>query len=202
MSRDLLGLISRSLICVPEEHHDVILDVVTKLSGANVAATRQRIAFALGGEPLPPPAPLDTIVRVNRAVRPFRPRWLIKVMEPELDAMGPSEYDLSTIQLSQHDNHISGRTKGQEIYDFLKKENLIEGCLGLVDGYAIQEKGLDTFNRFFRSHIVYLWKSVTEDRDGALHVPLLDGLTGGVSGRANMLVGFRECYARLLKPFA
>ena len=37
--------------------------------------------------------PLDTIIHVDRSVRPLYPDWMKEVMHPELEDVGPSEYD-------------------------------------------------------------------------------------------------------------
>lgn len=117
---------------------------------------------------------LDTRVQLDRAQRLVYPDWMKKVMHPELETMGPSIYDLATVQLWLHDGQKGGNwAKGQTIYDHLKSNNMLEGCLGLADGLAIQQKGIEVFRKFFAGKAVFLWKSVVQDRDGDLHVPYL-----------------------------
>ncbi len=124
-------------------------------------------------EPKPEPV-LDTIIRVNRSVKPAYPDWMKKVMHPELETTGPAEYDLATVQLWLHEGQQGGNwAKGQRIYDHLKSNNMLEGCLGLADGLAIQQKGIEVFRKFFAGKAVFLWKSVVQNRGGDLHVPYL-----------------------------
>ncbi len=131
-------------------------------------------------EPKPEPV-LDAIIRVDRAVRPVYPDWMKKVMHPKLEATGPAEYDLATVQLWLHNGQKGGNwVKGQRIYDHLKSNNMLEGCLGLQDGLAIQQKGIAVFRKFFAGKAVFLWRSVVRDRDGGLRVPCLLELDGGV----------------------
>lgn len=131
-------------------------------------------------EPKPEPV-LDTIIRVNRSVKSAYPDWMKKVMHPDLETTGPAEYDLATVQLWLHEGQQGGNwAKGQRIYDHLKSNNMLEGCLGLADGLAIQQKGIEVFRKFFAGKAVFLWKSVVRDRGGDLHVPFLLGHGGGV----------------------
>ena len=44
----------------------------------------------------PTPEPeivIDSVVRMNRSIRPSYPDWMKEVMHPEPEAVGPSEYD-------------------------------------------------------------------------------------------------------------
>ncbi len=64
---------------------------------------------------------LDTVVRVNRSVRPAYPDWVGKVMNPELEGTGPAEYDLAmSIMLWLHEGQTGGVVTGTVIYDYLK----------------------------------------------------------------------------------
>lgn len=117
---------------------------------------------------------LETIVRIDRAVHPIYPNWVKKVMRPELESAGPTEYDLGTIQLWFHNKQMNGdRATGQEIYGFLKGANLLEGCLGLADGLAIQQMGVAVFRKFFVGKVAFLWRSVVQGRFGRRYVPYL-----------------------------
>ncbi len=140
-----------------------------------------------------PEVPLDTIVRVDRSIRPSYPDWMKKVMHPELEAKGPAEYDLATIQLWLHDGQKGGNwLKGQRIYDHLKSNNMLEGCLGLRDGEEIKKKGIEVFRKFFGGKAVFLWASVVRDRGGGFGVPYLFEIVGGVVVDWNWLD--RDCF--------
>ena len=131
-------------------------------------------------EPKPEPM-LDTIIRVDRAVRPVYPDWMKKVMHLELEATGAAEYDLATVQLWLHDGQKNGGVMvGNTIYDHLKSNTMLESCLGLADGLAIQKNGVEAFRKFFGGKAVFLWKSVVQDRVVGLRVPYLVGRSGVV----------------------
>src|ERR1700722_11534777 len=105
MSKSMLDPIIRSLVSVPEKHHGLLLDTINKLGGEDADDVHKRLAKALR-EPRTPPTPeppLDTIVRVDRSVRPVYPDFVKTVMHPELEKVGPAEYDLATVDLWLHD---------------------------------------------------------------------------------------------------
>jgi hypothetical protein len=117
---------------------------------------------------------LDTLIRVDRSIRPVYPNWVKTVMHPELEPTGPVEYDLGTIDPWLHDGQKNGRyMEGHKLYEYLKDKKMLEGCLSLRDGEEIQKKGLAVFRKFFGGKAVFLWKSVVQHRNGNLFVPSL-----------------------------
>ncbi len=133
--------------------------------------------------------PLDTIIRVNRSICPVYPDWMKEVMHPELEAVGPNEYDLSKVELYLHDKQKdSGRIVGNYLYEHLKETDLLKTCLGLHDAVEIQKKGIAAFRKLFGNKAVFCWKSVVRDRDDDLGVPYVYGDGGEVVVRWNWLV--------------
>ena len=131
---------------------------------------------------------LDTIIRVDRSVRPVYPDWAKTVMHPELENTGSDEFDIANVKLWLHDGQKNGKwIKGQVIYDHLKETDTLKICLGLRDGEEIQKKGIKVFRKFFGGKAVYLWKSVVRHRSDSLHVPYLDDGGGQVVVRWNWL---------------
>lgn len=125
--------------------------------------------------------PDDTLIHVDRSIRPVYPDWVKLVMHPELEPTGPVEYGLSAIDPWLHDGQKHGRSmKGNKLYEYLKEKKMLESCLSLRDGEEIQKKGLAVFWKFFQGKAVFLWKSVVQNRDGNLNVPYLCGCDGGV----------------------
>jgi hypothetical protein len=181
MSRnDMLAPIVRALVGVPQERLGVLLDTINKVGGADGELWRTRFAEVLreGVKPvtLSPEAPLDTLIRVDRSIRPVYPDWVKTVMHPELELTGPVEYDLGTIDPWLHDGQKNGRSmEGHKLYEYLKEKKMLESCLSLRDGEEIQKKGLAVFRKFFQGKAVFLWKSVVQSRDGDLRVPYLCG---------------------------
>jgi len=119
---------------------------------------------------------LNTIIRVDRTVRPAYPDWVEKVMHLELECTGPAEYDLATaVSLWLHDGQKGGSTtKGKVIYDHLKKHSMLASCLSLQDALEIQKKGVAVFQKVFGNKVVYFWKSAVRRRgDRYLFVPCL-----------------------------
>jgi hypothetical protein len=119
---------------------------------------------------------IDSVIHVDRAVAPAHPEWMKTPVQPELEATGPAEYDLKTsMDITFLPGQGDGKFTGLDAYEHLKSNNLLEGCLGLGDGLAIQERGVKAFSKFFEakeSAVVALWKAVFTDEDGKLSVPL------------------------------
>ncbi len=142
---------------------------------------------------LEPPAPgpkpvLDTIIRVDRSVYPHYPEWMEKVMHPELEEVGPTEYDLATIELWLHDDQKKGVTTGNRVHDHLIKTDTLKTCLGLRDGEEIMNKGIEIFRMFFGGKAVFLWKSTLQLRVGNIFAPYLIEYEGEVVLRWLVLI--------------
>lgn len=107
-----------------------------------------------------------SIICVDRPIRPPYPGWA-KVMHPDLETVGPREYDLARVELYLHDGQKGRKTiQGYKLYEHLKKNDRLRGCLGLQDALAIQSKGIATFRKFFGGNVVYCWKSVLGENCG------------------------------------
>jgi hypothetical protein len=118
--------------------------------------------------------PLDTIVRVDRSIRPVYPNWMKKVMHPDLENTGPEKYDLAEVVLWLHeDQRNGGSAEADKIYRFLKDTGMMRSCLALRDGEEIQKKGVAIFRKLFERKVVFLWKSVVLSADGNLLVPYI-----------------------------
>ena len=127
----------------------------------------------VSSEKKPEPVP-DTIVRVDRSIRPVYPDWVKTVMHPELEPTGLVEYDLGAVDPWLHDGQKNGRCmEGHKLYEYLKENGMLESCLSLRDGEEIQKKGIAVFRKFFQGKAVFLWKSVVQNRDDDLFVPYL-----------------------------
>lgn len=133
-------------------------------------------------EALMPSTPeADTLIRVNRSVRPVYPDWVEAPLHPELELTGPIVYSISVVELWRHDKQKKGPVSCNFIYRHFKKTNALKDCLGLADLLAIQAKGIDFFQKHFADKIVFAWKSVVRQRgSNNLLVPSLVLLGGGV----------------------
>lgn len=118
---------------------------------------------------------IDTIIRVDRSIRPIYPDWVQTVMHPEFENTGPAEFDLSEVEQWLYPKQKKSVVNGNVIYQYLKDNNMLKTCLGLRDGEEIRKKGIDLFRKFFQGKVVYLWKSVVRRRVGLLRVPFLHG---------------------------
>lgn len=121
---------------------------------------------------------LDTIIRVNRSVRPVYPDWMEARLHPKLEFTGPAKYTISAVKEWLHDKQKNGVVEGNVIYEHLKKTDILKDCLGLADLLAIQAKGLDFFRKHFAGKAVFGWKSVVRSRSGDPGAPCLT-LFGG-----------------------
>lgn len=116
----------------------------------------------------------DSIIRVNRSVRPSYPDWAKTVMHPELEPTGPAEYDIEKVEQWLHDGQKDGKwIEGNKIYAHLKETDTLKTCLGLRDLEEIQKKGIAFFRKYFQGKAVFGWKSVVRNRYGILFVPCL-----------------------------
>jgi len=128
-------------------------------------------------KPAPAPEPeakLDPIIRVDRSIRPSYPDWVKEVMHPELETVGPAEYDITKLEQWLHDGQKGGKwIEGNKIYAHLKKTDTLKTCLGLRDLEEIQKKGIAYFRKHFAGKAVFAWASVVRGRHGNLSVPYL-----------------------------
>lgn len=139
----------------------------------DVLEGRAAIVLQFQSEKQPEPV-LDTLIRVDRSVKPVYPDRMKKVMCPELEATGPAEYDLSQVALWLHDGQKDGcYMEGHKLYEYIKANNILESCLSLRDGEEIQKKGIHVFRKFFGGKAIFLWKSVVRHRNGDLVIPCL-----------------------------
>ncbi len=78
---DMLAPIVRALVGVPQERLGVLFDTINKVGSADGELWRTRFAEVLRegvkGAPLSPEAPLDTLIRVDRSIRPVLPTLLM-----------------------------------------------------------------------------------------------------------------------------
>lgn len=156
----------------------------TKENFLNVIRLARGEAVLTMKEPPPPKVelPINTIIRVDRTVKPTYPDWVKKVMHPELEAQGPAEYDLANVEQWLHDGQKGGWTRGENIYAKLKENDndLLKTCHTLRDGEEIKKNGIETYRKFFKGKVLFLWGSVVQDVDGDLCVPFLYDVSGKV----------------------
>lgn len=113
------------------------------------------------------------IICVNRKVRPVYPDWVDKPMHPELEKVGPADFDMSDVEQWLHDGQKTGVVKGQVIYDHLKTNDMLKTCFGVQELQTIQGKGIEFFRKHFAGKAVFGWRSVVLHRGGRLYVPCL-----------------------------
>ena len=124
---------------------------------------------------LEPEVQIDPIIRVDRSIRPTYPDWVKTVMHPELEPLGPAEYDISQVKQWLHDGQKDGEwIEGNNIYSHLKETDTLKICLGLRDLEEIQKKDVAFFRKHFGGKLVFGWSGVVRDRLRRLRVPCLD----------------------------
>ncbi len=119
---------------------------------------------------------IDPIIRVDRSVKPTYPNWVKKILHPELENVGPAQYDVSSINEWLHDRQKNGQwTSGSNVYAKLKENDceLLKTCLGLRDLEEIQKKGIAFFRKYFKHKRVFGWASVVQNRGDDLDAPSL-----------------------------
>lgn len=115
------------------------------------------------------------VARVDRSIKPQYPDFVKDVFHPELECEGPVEFHLRTgLTPWLHDKQKGGGcTTGNVIFEYLKENGILQSCLNLQDGLAIQAKGIAVFRKLFQGKALPLWKSVVRSDDGNLSVPCL-----------------------------
>jgi len=146
------------------------MDGVASLLADETVVTRKEVKVT----PPEPTADLDPIIRVDRSIRPSYPDWMEEVMHPELESVGPAEYDISAVEQWLHEDQKDGKyIVGNKIYDHLKKTDTLKTFLGLRDLEEIQKKGIAFFRKYFKGKAVFGWAGIVRHRDGNLNVPYL-----------------------------
>ncbi len=126
---------------------------------------------------------VDTIIRVDRSIRPVYPNWAKTIMHPELEATGPAEYDLFEVEPWLHEGQKNGQhIAGYQIYKYLKEQKMLKSCLSLRDGEEIRKKGPTVFQKVFGDREILLWKSVVQHRDNRIAVPYIRKDRGEMGG--------------------
>ncbi len=118
----------------------------------------------------------DPIINVGRTTRPTYPDFVKEVKHPEFELAGPSEFDVTKLEKCLHPKQVGGGGAiGNEIYEYLVAQKMLEGCLNLTDILAIQVRGIGFFRKIFTGLYLPAWKSVVLGRGGYLDVPYLCG---------------------------
>ena len=184
----MLGKVVRVLVTVKAERLGTLADLMEKLTSPDGDSWFKNLKLFLRKELCQwevekpaEPKPINTLIRVDRTIKPVYPDWLKKVMHPELEAQGPAEYDLANVEQWLHDGQKNGKwIEGNKIYAHLKDNDLLKTCLTLRDGEEIKKNGVEAFRKFFKGKALFLWGSVVQNDDGVLYVPYLSGVGGKV----------------------
>lgn len=129
-----------------------------------------------GGNPLGPSGAIndalttDSIIRIARSVKPSYHKLVSKIVYPEMELSGPSEYDLSKVEQLWPcgDQKHGDVVEGNIIHEHLRETGVIAACLTLKDGLAIQAKGIALFRKLFADKVVLLFGSVAQVDDSLL----------------------------------
>lgn len=173
----MIGAIACALSGMETKYIGVIEDAVNRLNSKNAEAWRTQLVNVFQNGL--PQTETDSIIRVDRSIRPSYPDWVKRVEHPDLEPTGSSEYDITTVKQWLHDGQKDGKwIEGSKIYAHLKETDTLKTCLGLRDLEEIQKKGIAFFRKHFQGKAVFAWKSVVLSRGGSLRVPYL--CEGGV----------------------
>ncbi len=120
-------------------------------------------------------------VVVDRTNIPTYPHQTMKLVNPEMETVGPSRYNLSEVELwpSETQEKKSWRTTGHTVFKELEKEDFVL-CLNLQDGIVIKEMGIKIFRKFWKGKRLFFWGTVVRYRNGNLYVPYLCEKSGQV----------------------
>lgn len=114
------------------------------------------------------------LVRVDRTVSANYPDWMAGLEHPELESIGPAEFDAGKLRLLLHCRQQTNcGVVGNLIYEYLRDGDMIKDCLSLRDLEEIQKKGITFFRKHFKGKFVPGWKSVVRMNNNRLGVPYL-----------------------------
>lgn len=117
----------------------------------------------------------DPVILVNRAAILVYRDHIAKVLYSELEKAGPVKFDVTKLRRWLHPKETKCVVNGNEIYESLKNNNLLAGCLGLAELQAIRERGPAFFRKYFSgSPVIAGWRSVVAGHQGELYVPYLN----------------------------
>lgn len=142
------------------------VDFGTSEAVFNIIGGMEGIAALLRGDLVV--RPRRYIVRVDRAITPPPPYGSesIELLHPELQTAGPKSYDLSRISQWIHPSQAAWPPDflGEQLYEHLRDNTMLERCLGYTDGLRIEKMGAQIFRKFFGRNTAYLWRSAAVDR--------------------------------------
>lgn len=119
--------------------------------------------------------PLDIVIsNVDRTVD-LNHRDNTSILLPDLQLIGPREYNLRSVGLYLHDKQreYGDHIQGTALYKHLQDTDSLKYCLGIHDARKISEIRIRDFREHFGNMIVFCWKSVVEDLHGGLSVPAI-----------------------------
>lgn len=121
----------------------------------------------------------QVLIKVDRSTRLLYPDSVKKIVYPELESVGPAEYDLVKVQLHLHKKQKGeGWVSGHTLYRHLKRGDKLKDCLGFHDALEIQKANVEVFQKLFGDKVLFCWRSIVREYSGALAVPRVfaDGL--------------------------
>lgn len=124
-------------------------------------------------------------ISVERTIRPTYPKLVKELLHPEFETAGPAQFRVNELSLWVHDKQTNGYINGSVIYEHLKNNSMLEGCLNLDDLHEIGTNGQFSYLKYSSSDSVEApafvgWKSIAKDKDDKLRVPALVLLAGAV----------------------
>lgn len=124
---------------------------------------------------------IDPFVYVDHSRSVKEPYWFTCGFFGEYEKCGPIMYNIPSLIRSNH-NRDSNDTEWVSAAEFYKRlsPKMVQGCLSLADGKAIQEKGIIFFRRHFKGKRVFLWRSAGKNQANYDYVPCVFEESGEV----------------------
>ncbi len=114
------------------------------------------------------------LIRVNRTHKPEYPPNIRRILHSELELSGPTEYDLTQIELWRHRGQEGTNViVGTAIYDHLELTNSLRYHFTLLDLITVKEKGATYFRTHFAGYVIFAWASTAEDHTLRKFTPYL-----------------------------
>lgn len=113
------------------------------------------------------------MICVDRSKTPPYPEWVQEAVHPELQGVGPTEYDVADLDqwVTRDPNCL---VRGRLTYEYLKESKMLETCLCLTDLLEIQAKGIQCFLACAKgATCLVALRSVCKGKDSKMYVAYL-----------------------------
>lgn len=115
----------------------------------------------------------NPIVLIDRSATLVFPYWVKKILHPEIQDVGPAEFDIRRLELHVLDGQKDRWTSGKTIYAYHEEHGMFEDDLGLRELQAIRAREVGFYRAYLKGLVPVAWKSGVLDEGGDSYVPFI-----------------------------